>query len=164
MTAAPFRICPTCREEYTSTTSRCAECDVELVAQADLPDEPEPPPFEFPPASELRCIRVAPLAWIRALSQALEEREVPHRVEPTQAAAAPEGQRPELFGNVDLFGLYVLEEDAPDVRVLDEVIAQQVLPGEAPDVEEGELEACPACGTELPHDATECTDCGLAFG
>lgn len=164
MTESAFRFCPECREEYTPTTERCAECDVALVGAGELPDEPEPEAFEFPEAADLCCVRVAPLPWIRALSNALEEREVPHRVEPATADAAPEGQRPELFGDVDLFGLYVLDDDVAGAGELDALIAQQVLPDEAPDVGEGEAEACPACGAALAHDAVECGDCGLPFG
>ena len=140
--------------------SQCAECGVDLVFESELP--PEPQAEAFPPASELTCIRVAPIPWIRALSGALEQRGVAHRVEPARAADAPEGQRVESFGDVDLFGLYVREQDATPVRELDAAIAVDVLPGEAAESLSGE-EACPACGASLEADHEACPDCGLAF-
>ncbi len=157
-----YKVCPECHEEYTLVASRCVDCEVDLVHGDELAlDEEE---LEaFPPASDLECVRVAPIAWIRALSEALQQGGVIHRVEPASAADAPEGQRPDVFGDVQLFGLYVRIEHASAARELDDSIAAQVLPEEAPGLEEGEEETCPACGTGLAADAIECPDCGLRF-
>jgi len=161
MTAgAEYKICPACHEEYTAMASRCAECDVDLVSESEMPAEAEAE--AFPPASELTCIRVAPIPWIRALSGALEESGVAHRVDPAQPTDAPEGQRVESFGDVDLFGLYVREVDAAPVRELDAAIARDVLPDESPDAVQGE-EACPACGAALHAESEACPDCGISF-
>jgi hypothetical protein len=161
MTAgAEYKICPSCHEEYTAMATRCAECDVDLVFESEVPPEPETE--AFPPAAELTCIRVAPIPWIRALSGGLEEGGVAHRVEPAQPADAPEGQRVESFGDVDLFGLYVRDADAARVRELDAAIAVQVLPDENPDAVQGE-ETCPACGAALQVESEECSDCGISF-
>ena len=118
----------------------------------------------FPPASELECVRVAPIEWIRALSGALQQGGVAHRVEPATAEEAPEGQRPDVFGDAQLFGLYVESAHAPPARELDGTIAARLLPEEAPALAQGEEEACPACGTALTPEAIECPDCGLLFG
>ncbi len=158
----PYKVCPECRTEYTLVTSRCAECGVDLVAPDAVPAEAEV--AELPPASELECVRVAPLAWIRALSEGLQHAGVVHRIEPARAADAPEGQRPGVFGNVRLFGLYVEAAHLDPARELDGTIAAQLLPDEAPAVDAGEEERCPACGTALEAHALECPDCGLAFG
>jgi hypothetical protein len=162
-TPRQYKLCPECHEEYTLVATRCADCDVELVHGDELALEEEELEA-FPPASELECVRVAPIAWIRALSEALQEGGVVHRVEPASADDAPEGQRPEVFGDIQLFGLYVRSEHASTARELDDSIAAQVLPEEAPALAEGEEEACPACGTALAGDVTECPDCGLRLG
>jgi hypothetical protein len=162
-TGRHYKLCPACHEEYTLVASRCADCGVDLVHGDELALE-EDELEAFPPASELECVRVAPLPWIRALSEALQQGGVVHRVEPASADDAPEGQRPEVFGDVQLFGLYVRSEDAPTAREFDDSIAAQVLPEEAPALAEGEEEACPACGTALAADVTECPDCGLRLG
>jgi hypothetical protein len=107
---------------------------------------------------------VAPIAWIHALSEALQQQGVAHRVERATAEDAPGDQRPDVFGTADLFGLYVRSEHVSPAREVDTSIAAQVLPDESPPLAEGEEEACPACGTALPADATECPDCGLDFG
>jgi hypothetical protein len=158
-----YKLCPECHEEYTLVATRCADCDVDLVHGDELAFEEEELEA-FPPASELECVRVAPIAWIRALSEALQQGGVVHRVEPAGADDAPEGQRPEVFGDVQLFGLYVRSEHASTARELDDSIAAQVLPEEAPALAEGEEETCPACGTALAADVTECPDCGLRLG
>jgi hypothetical protein len=158
-----YRYCPVCRSEYTRVATRCLDCDVDLVEADALPPESEPGEA-FPPASELECVRVAPIDWIRALSGALQQGGVPHRVEPTSAKDAPEGQRPDVFGEAQLFGLFVEPEQVPPVRELDGRIAARLLPEEAPALAEGEEETCPACGTTLTPDAIECPDCGLSFG
>lgn len=158
-----YRVCPACRTEYTRMATRCADCDVELV-HADVVAEEDAQVEDLPPASALRCVRVAPIAWIRALSEGLQHGGVPHRVEPAGADDAPEGQRVEAFGNVQLFGLYVREADTDAAREIDGSIAARILPEEAPALAEGEEDACPACATPLAPDATECPDCGLGFG
>jgi len=164
MAAEPrYRICPACRTEHTLVATRCVDCDLELVEADALPalDEEH---RAFPPASERECVRVAPIAWIRALSGALQRGGVAHRVEPATADDAPEGQRPDVFGDVQLFALYVEGEHAASARELDGTIAARLLPEEAPALAEGEEEACPACGTALSSAAIECPDCGLQFG
>ena len=83
-----YKYCPVCRSEYTLIATRCIDCDVDLVDADALPAEEELQ--SFPPASELECVRVAPMAWIRALSAALQKGGVAHRVEPATAENAPE--------------------------------------------------------------------------
>ena len=162
-TGPHYKICPACRTEYMLVATRCADCDVDLV-HADALAVEEEERGAFPPASELECVRVAPIAWIHALSEALQRQGVAHRVESASAADAPDGQNPDVFGGAQLFGLFVQSEHATTARDLDDSIAAQVLPEEAPPLEEGEEETCPACGTALAANATECPDCGLAFG
>jgi len=158
-----YKICPACRTEYMLVATRCADCDVDLVdAQALAAQDKERKPF--PPASELECVRVAPIGWIHALSQALQERGVAHRVEAASAEDAPDDQSPEVFGDARLFGLYVENEHVGPAREIDLSIAAHVLPEEAPPLEEGEAEACPACGAALAANTTECPDCGLVLG
>lgn len=162
MSIAPDeKYCPACRSAYLPEASECADCEVELVWGSELPSEEE---LALPAAAELTCVRVAPLAWIRALSGQLQERGFDHRVEPATAQDAPEGQKPSVFGGVQLFGLYVREEEAPPARELDGGIAAQLLPDAAPELDESESESCPACGAALARDATACPDCELPFG
>ncbi len=160
---AAFKLCPECRGEYRLEALRCAECDVELVAPEAL-EAQEQEAEAFPAASELACVRVAPLAWVRALSEALQQQGVAHRVEPATEEDAPEGQRPEVFGNAALFALYVRDAQHAVAAEVDAGIAAQLLPDEAPVLGEGDQDACPACGTALSADAAECPECGLSFG
>ena len=159
---ALYKICPACGAEYRPIASRCADCDVELVHRESLAAAIAAQEH-FPEASELDCVRVAPIEWIQGLSNALQKRGVGHRVERATAADAPEGQRPDLFGDTALYGLFVQGDEVPLARELDDAIAGRILPEEAPELSEGEEESCPACGAALGADSTECGDCGLAF-
>lgn len=151
------QICPSCNGEFTLAVERCSECDVDLVPPDAVAED------EFPPATELHCVRVAPIAWIEALSEGLEERDVPHRVEPVAADAIPEGV--EAVGTGELVGLFVDDAGLAIAREIDRSIAARVLPAQhADELAEGEVESCPACGEELSADAQECPECGLAFG
>ena len=157
-----YKVCPECRGEYVQAATRCIDCAIELVS-GDALGPVDEEVAAFPPASELVCVRVAPLAWIRALSDALQKGGVAHRIEPAEAGDAPEDQRPDVFGDVQLFGLYVPSEDAGPTRELDGTMAARLVPEEAPDLEHNAEEECPACGSALAADDTECPECNLAF-
>jgi hypothetical protein len=148
--------------EHVRSAARCADCEVELVELHELEARAEAE--ELPAAAELSCVRVAPLPWIRALSGGLEQLGIAHRVEPATPEDAPEHQSADAFGDAQLFGLYVEHEQTAAAQELDGGIAAQVLPGEAPSLDEGEEAACPACGTPLEPDSVECPDCGLVLG
>jgi len=162
-TETQYQYCPECRGEYTLSVTVCVDCDVALVSGDALAAEAQALE-DFPPAAELAIVRVAPLAWIRALSEALQQTGVAHRVEPATASDAPEDQRPDVFGDVQLFGLYVEHDQLSSAGEIDGSMAAQLLPEQAPALDEGEDDACPACGATLPAAATECADCGLSFG
>jgi hypothetical protein len=158
-----YLVCPECFAEHTRSVTHCADCGTELVTP-DAIAAVEAEAAEFPPASELDCVRVAPLAWVRALSEGLEQGGVAHRVEPAREQDAPDGQDAGVFDGAQLFGLYVRESDAVAARELDKSIAVQLLPDEAPPLAEGEEENCPACGSLLAADVVECGECGLRLG
>jgi hypothetical protein len=158
-----YLVCPECFAEHTRAVTHCGDCGVELVTPNAIAAV-EAEVAEFPPASELDCVRVAPLAWVRALSNGLERDGVAHRVEPASEEDAPEGQDVEIFAGAQLFGLYVRGNDAAAARELDQSIAVQLLPDEALPLAEGEEESCPACGSPLALDAVECAECGLRLG
>lgn len=162
-TETRYQYCPECRGEYTLSATLCVDCEVALVSHEALA-EAEQALADFPPASELTCVRVAPLPWVRALSEALQQAGIAHRVEPGTAADAPSDQRPDVFGDVQLFGLYVEEAQLSPAGEIDGSMAAQLLPDDAPALEEGEEDACPACGATLSAAATDCADCGLSFG
>ena len=158
-----YLVCPECLAEHTRSVTHCGDCGVELVTPAAI-EAVAVEVADFPPAAELDCVRVAPLAWIRALSEGLEQGGVPHRVEPAREEDAPAGQDAAIFDGAQLFGLYVRASEAPAARELDESIAVQLLPDAAPPLAEGEEENCPACGEPLAADVLECRECGLRLG
>ncbi|MCS5635390.1 MAG: hypothetical protein NZ990_02660 [Myxococcota bacterium] len=155
-----FQVCPSCRDEFTLAVFECSKCGVALVS----PDliAPEPEPEDFPEVDVLECVRVGPLPWTRAISAALTEAGIAHRVEPDTRSVAEGGVDPERFGGAALYGTWVRPEELAGARAVDSEIFA-IFEAEAAPVAAGS-EACPACETPLAADALECPDCGLVFG
>ncbi|MCP5040823.1 MAG: hypothetical protein GY944_07315 [bacterium] len=156
------KLCPECGEEYTLQAVECADCRVTLV----FPDELEAPPLPetFPPKEELACVRVGPLPWTRALSSALEQIEIAHRVEPDTRSQVEGGIDPGEFDGADVFGTWVLPQDLTTAKEVDAAVFAHVIGQEANAPEATEDEVCPACQSPIALDALECADCGLNFG
>jgi hypothetical protein len=155
-----FKVCPACREEYTLVPSVCAECDTALIYLDDL--EPDPEADDFPETSQLECVRVGPLPWTRAISEALGEAEIAHRVEPDTRSEAEGGVDPRRFASSEMFGTWVRPKDLAAAQKIDDSLFGQVDPEEQEAA--SEEDTCPACEATLPVDALECPDCGLGFG
>jgi predicted amidophosphoribosyltransferase len=149
------KLCPRCGEEYLATVERCAACDVPLVAEGEGVFEAA---LELPPAAELVRLRVEHPTWIETLAERLAEAGIPSRVELFA------GDRPATRGAAPC-ALFVRPEDAERAGAID----AELLRAQIPDLPEGvgsawrEAEACPACGSALDPDASECAGCGLAF-
>ncbi len=157
-----LKICPECREEYTNVPTTCVECETPLVYLDEL--EPDPEPEAFPPVTELECVRVGPLAWTRALSEALHAAVIAHRVEPDTRSEAEGGIDARRFDSADLFGTWVLPDKLSAAREVDQLVLGGIDIDPSQSEEASEEERCPACEAALPVDALECPDCGLGFG
>jgi len=155
-----FQVCPSCGDEFTLAVLECASCGVALVSPDSLPPEPEPE--NFPEVSDLDCVRVGPLPWTRAISDALTRAGIAHRVEPDTRSVAEGGVDPKRFGGETLYGTWVQREALDAARSLDGELFALFEAEAAPAVSGGE--ACPACETPLAGDALECASCGLVFG
>lgn len=156
------KICPECGDEYTLQAVECAECRVSLV----FPDafELEATPESFPPTSELECVRVGPIAWTRALSSALEQASIPHRVEPDSRTEAQGGVSPNEFDGADVFGTWVRNKDLEAATGIDRQVFALVHGQDASVPDASGDEVCPACESPIGVDDLECSDCGLHFG
>jgi predicted amidophosphoribosyltransferase len=150
------KVCPSCGEEYVATMERCAACDVALVAEGEAVFEP---PQDLPPASALTQLRVEHPSWIEMLAERLAAAGIPSRVELLAA------DRPARRGAPAPCALFVRPEDVERARAIDTELLRAQLPDLPDDASAGwsEAEACPACGTPVEADASECAGCGLAF-
>jgi hypothetical protein len=133
---------------------------VALVSPDAVPPELEPE--EFPDIAALACVRVGPLPWTRAISDALTEAGLAHRVEPDTRSVAEGGVDPERFGGETLYGTWVRPEDLEPAREIDAAIFAVFEAEAAPAT--GSSEACPACEAHLAPDVLECASCGLVLG
>ncbi|HIF98365.1 MAG TPA: hypothetical protein EYQ54_15310 [Myxococcales bacterium] len=155
-----FQVCPSCGDEFTLSVLKCSDCHVALVSPDALP--PMLDPEDFPEVAALTCVRVGPLPWTRAISDALTQAGLAHRVEPDSRSVAEGGIDPERFGGETLYGTWVRPEDLEPAREIDTAIFAVFEAEAAPAAGGGE--ACPACEVPLAPDALECTGCGLVFG
>ncbi len=155
------KICPQCGDEYTLVPTECVECGVPLVLPDDL--APEATPDEFPPTAELECVRVGPIPWTRALSGALEQAGIRHRVEPDLRSEAEGGIDRNRFDGADVFGAWVLPRDLDAAQEIDQLVFAHVRGQEESAPEASSDEVCPACQSPLEIDALECQGCGLSF-
>lgn len=155
-----FQVCPSCGDEFTLSVLECSDCHVPLVSPDAVPPEIEPE--EFPDVAALACVRVGPLPWTRAISDALTEAGLAHRVEPDTRSVAEGGVDPERFGGQTLYGTWVRPEDLEPAREIDTAIFAVFEAEAAPAT--GSSEACPACEAHLAPDVLECASCGLVLG
>jgi hypothetical protein len=155
-----YQVCPSCGDEFTLSVPRCSNCDVGLVSPDSLPPQVEPE--DFPDVDRLACVRVGPLPWTRAISDALTQAGVAHRVQPDTRSVAEGGVDPKRFGGEALYGTWVEPGDLEAAKGIDTQIFAVFEAEAAPVADAGE--ACPACDASLPADALECSDCGLVFG
>lgn len=160
--SSEVKSCPSCGDEYTLQTVTCADCGVALVLSNSI--ESPAAPEAFPETSELECIRIGPLAWTRALSAALEQAQIRHRVEPDTRSEAEGGIDPGEFDGADVFGTWVMSNDLEAALRIDASVFAHVI-GQAADAPAAtEDEICPACQSPIAIDALSCPDCGLNFG
>jgi ribosomal protein L40E len=152
--------CPECRAEYLWTATVCAECDVALVPAPAIPEQAG----GLPPVSELVCIRASAIGWARGLSERLAEAGISHRIEAAQDDAE-DGSVRRPGANLP-FGVYVRAEDLDAAVEVDAAFMQSQIPdleGDPAAEADASAEGCPACGADVPADASECPDCGLAL-
>jgi hypothetical protein len=155
------RICPECGDEYTLSATECADCRVPLVFEDEI--EPASQPASFPPTAELACVRTGPLPWTRALSAALEESGIAHRVEPDTRTEAEGGLSTSEFDGADVFGTWVTPSTLDTAKEIDALVFAHVHGQDEAAPAASSDEVCPACETPIAVDALECSDCGLNF-
>jgi predicted amidophosphoribosyltransferase len=169
--APDHKVCPRCGGEYRLDITRCADCGVDLVMPGEEkptveedPEElyneiaereeakrrasvlPDPPRHEIPASDDLVCLCCGFFSILAALSPALDDAGIGHRIEP-----AP-------YKRNDSDGcLYLRPEDCA---------AAERIWNAANYTEDGfpaEGRTCPACGSSLPARVPACPDCGLGL-
>ena len=120
----------------------------------------------MPPTSELSCVRAASMGWAQGLSERLAEAGISHRIEAVRDEADDDDETLREQPNaLHPYGVWVLEADLERARGIDdEFLRGQIpdLPTESPDIEAAD-DCCPACGGEVPENASECPGCGLVI-
>lgn len=165
--------CPSCHSEYREGFTKCANCDVELVATLEveaitpdrleetvqvglIPEGEEGQPVEIAGVT-YDLLRVFPLEIATSLRDLLTNDGWGVLLVPIDADFPD--QRPH-------FEVRVLEShgEAAQKHLESWWKEQQAKQSEAARGQAASVEQCPACGADVPLDAAECPECGLFVG
>lgn len=157
-------MCPECEEEYRPDIAVCADCGADLV-DAHPDGTPVAPQDALPVEAGVaaRALYSGPAAGMRLLADALVAGEVPFQLVPEERVGLRgEGAR-----------LILVVPEAEAARALDALepfrgrgteLGFTELAASWGDGDEGIEAPCPACGSDVPADASACPECGLELG
>lgn len=162
------KLCPQCGSEYQMWVERCLDCGATLVHGREGQGiseavRPEGLAVEEAPAIPPDCVhlRTAEVAWIRRLSEDLDEAGIGHWVTPPEWRRDPSvyvlPADQEEASRIDR-QRYAME--VPEVGVV-EARPRRPVTRREPSPDDLELKVCPSCGGEYQLWAERCADCGV---
>jgi hypothetical protein len=156
-------VCPECEEEYRPDIALCADCGTELV-DADEDGTPlgakEAVPVEA--GVPARALYSGTPAGLRLLADALVADEVPFQLVPEERTGRSDGAR--LILVVPETECERAIETLASFRGRGTELGFAELAARWGDGDEAAEAPCPACGVEVPAEASACPDCGLELG
>lgn len=168
------KLCPDCGSEFQTWVERCLDCGATLVHAMPSPEAIHPgrnktsaaddSAVDDEPAvpSDSLLLRTADVAWIRRLSEDLDDAGIRHWTTPPSWRRDP--------------GLYVLPSDEEAAVRIDraryaievpEVAADETRPRSPvrlrrdPSSDDLDVKLCPSCGAEYQLWVEKCADCGV---
>ncbi len=168
----PF--CPKCRSEYRKDITHCPTCDVDLVGEAELPEQLTDDQVIAAMAEEdLEVVAEGTLQGLKPVQDVLIAEGIPAALRKAEELMTEAG----LFLRLELVVRKSdLETAGPVVReALQGELSEEMREGlahiygegdsEEDEAEEGDGPApCPACGCTDPLVNGECPECGLFLG
>lgn len=153
-------VCPDCGSEFQSHVTRCIDCGAQTRSTWASPDLPRVEReqvaafgFSLPADSEASAVRItSDLGWAKRLGSLLERRGVPCRINVDYDAS----ENPN-------YAVCVKEEDLDRANEIDREHLQIEMPGGAGYTELPPADECPACGSHVSFEETECPSCGLVL-
>ena len=153
--------CPACRSEFNVGVQFCQSCEVDLVNELDRESIFRSPEAmaEALDGRELRPIMVSSHVELEKVQQILSGHQIPSILANEDAGEFQAGVASRFFLMID-------EDDFEKAgSFLNESWQEGVQrEGIVEDIGLGDAEVCPACGTDVPSDSAECTECGLYLG
>ena len=153
-------VCPDCGSEFQPHVTRCIDCGAQTRSTWAAPDLPRVEReqvavfgFSLPPDSEASAVRItSDLGWAKRLGSLLEQRGVPCRIDVGyDASGSPH------------YAVCVAEGDLERAEELDREHLRVEMPDGAAFTELPPADECPACGSHVSFDETECPSCGLVL-
>ncbi len=153
--------CPGCRSEFNPGVEYCKSCEVDLVDELDAESIFSSPEamMEALDGKELRPVMVDSHVQLEKVQQVLAERQIASILANEDAGDFQPGVASRFFLMVDIED-YEIATDFLN-KTFKEGIQQE---GIVEEVDLGNTDVCPACGTDLAENIEECSECGLYLG
>jgi len=148
--------CPVCRDEYRPGFTRCATCDVALVAALDQKARSKPAPVLAEVAAEEATANFCGFLTLDEARQARDSvkkagmpAEILIRDAPTPADGEPAQEE------------YWLRVRPKDFRAIVSIVGFE--PAQSDGEDDAGVFGCAECGATVPASAERCPGCGLRF-
>jgi hypothetical protein len=150
--------CPVCRDEYRPGFTRCATCDVELVAALDggAAAKPAPAPVLAEVAAEEATANFCGFLTLdeaRHARDSVKQAGMPAEILIRDAPAPADGTPAEEE--------YWLRVRPKDFRAIVGIVGFE--PAHSDDEDDAGVFGCAECGATVPASAETCPGCGLRF-
>ena len=153
--------CPECRAEFVAGITVCKNCETPLVAElAQGIFSSSEDMATYLADKELEPIMVGPLPALQTLQQRLMHHRIPTLIGSDEPEDVPSGIVQRLY-------LMTAKDELDKVKsvlqnewssVLEREGLEMVTTGQSTD------SACPACGSSIAAEVSECPECGLNIG
>ena len=156
-----MKYCHSCGAQFPDSYKRCIHCGRKLYG--DSPSRPSAH-APTPSRSDLHCLCSRQPPFISRLAARLKAAGIQPFVE-----ADPGADRVNIrhgsYGHQVVLHLFVHDNDRDHAEAVMADLVRERVPDIPEDLEENAVQEgrCPACSSNLPKNAQECPDCGLAF-
>lgn len=153
-------VCPECGSEYQLHVTHCIDCGTPTQSGWGSTDlgrqELARRALRLPEDQDSFVVRGGELEWAKSFGSFLEEHGIPWRLEVEKAEHSDRLS----------YWVHVAERDLDRARELEQehlLLENPVLAAEFRELELPSADQCPACGSPVSMDSSECPSCGLAL-
>ena len=152
-----FVVCPQCGSEYQPHVTHCIDCGAPTQSGWGHHDEMNPKASSLPPESEdFVVVKGGDLQWAENFGNFLEEHGIPWRIEVSDRSGP--------YRKPISCAVQVAEKDLYRAHELEQQYLLLENPALAAEfITLPSIEQCPACGSQVSPESSECQSCGLTL-